>query len=493
MARGGYRINSGRKSIDGKIVKVRLPKEIINFLEEYGFGSTLASKVRNKLKEGIKMSEEIRFIDLFAGLGGTRLGFEAACEELGVKASCVFTSEIKSHAITSLKENFPENEIHGDITKIDAKDIPDFDVLLAGFPCQSFSFAGKGLGFLDTRGTLFFDIERILRQKKPKAFILENVEGLVLHDRESTKDKTGKTLRVILDVLNDLGYFTNWEVLDSKDFGVAQSRKRIYIVGTLKEKISLTNFKVKNVTFGMIKETGLPVINSEFTKQLLKNFSLDELQGKSIKDKRGGGNNIHSWDIGIKGNISNKQKQLLSVILKERRKKHWANKIGIDWMDGMPLTADQISSFYPDKNLTKLLDDVVEKGYLTFEYPKKLVRTEIDGKSLQSREYDISKHKGYNIVSGKLSFEFSEILKDDEITPTLVATDLSKIGLIDGAGIRKLSLREGLRLFGYPESYSLEFFNLNDKVTLGYDLLGNTVVVHVIKSISTRILTALGF
>lgn len=493
MSRGGYRKNSGRKSIDGKIVKVRLPSEIINFLEEYGFGSTLASKVRNRLKEGMNMSEEIRFIDLFAGLGGTRLGFEAACDELGVKYNCVFTSEIKSHAITALEKNFPKNEIHGDITQIDAIDIPDFDVLLAGFPCQSFSFAGKGLGFLDTRGTLFFDIERVLRQKKPKAFILENVEGLVLHDRESIKDKTGKTLRVILDVLNDLGYFTNWEVLDSKYFGVAQSRKRVYIVGTLKEKISLTNFKVKNVYFGMIKETGLPVIKSEFTQQLLKNFSLEELQGKSIKDKRGGDNNIHSWDIGIKGNISNKQKQLLNVILKERRKKHWANKIGIDWMDGMPLTADQIFSFYPDKNLTKLLDDVVEKGYLTYEYPKKLVRTEINGKIFQSREYDITKPKGYNIVSGKLSFEFSEILNDDEITPTLVATDLSKIGVIDGVGIRKLSLREGLRLFGYPETYSLEFLNSNEKIAQGYDLLGNTVVVNVIKSISSRVLSTLGF
>ncbi len=114
---------------------------------------------------------EVRFIDLFAGIGGTRLGFEQACKAAGHKPKCVFTSEIKPFAIEIYKHNFSEKKVTGDITAVDARDIPDFDFLLAGFPCQAFSAAGSRRGFMDTRGTLFFDIERILKAKKPKGFL----------------------------------------------------------------------------------------------------------------------------------------------------------------------------------------------------------------------------------------------------------------------------------------------------------------------------------
>jgi DNA (cytosine-5)-methyltransferase 1 len=250
-------------------------------------------------------------------------------------------------------------------------------------------------------------------------------------------------------------------------------------------------FEVNRVTFGEIKEVGLPVIESDLTKSLLKTYSLNELQGKSIKDKRGGVNNIHSWDLEIKGPINKKQKAILNALLKERRKKKWALEIGIKWMDGMPLTLDQISSFFPDKNLKELLDDLVTKGYLTFEHPKNIISIQIGDNIVNAREYDKSKPKGYNIVTGKLSFEFSEILNDNDFTPTLVATDLSKIGVIDKKGLRKLSLREGLRLFGYPEDYSLSKFNNQQKISMGYDLLGNTVVVPVIRMISNRLIKEL--
>ena len=152
------------------------------------------------------MKKEIKFIDLFAGIGGIRKGFELACSDAGYATRCVFTSEIKPYAVNVLMQNHPDETIHGDITKVDEKAIPDFDFLLAGFPCQAFSAAGKRLGFLDTRGTLFFDVERILKEKKPFGFVLENVEGLVNHDRENPKDKIGRTLRTILQHLEDLGY-----------------------------------------------------------------------------------------------------------------------------------------------------------------------------------------------------------------------------------------------------------------------------------------------
>ena len=142
---------------------------------------------------------DIRFIDLFAGIGGIRKGLELECQEVGYNPVCVFTSEIKPYAISVLKQNHPNENIAGDITQVDAKTIPDFDVLCAGFPCQAFSAAGNRLGFADTRGTLFFDVERILIEKRPKGFILENVEGLVNHDG-------GKTLKTILKHLNGIGY-----------------------------------------------------------------------------------------------------------------------------------------------------------------------------------------------------------------------------------------------------------------------------------------------
>src|SRR3989338_2586603 len=152
------------------------------------------------------MNKTVKFIDLFAGLGGTRIGFECACRNNGIVPKCVFTSEIKEHAVKVYSEYFGNEKISGDITKIESSYIPDFDFLLGGFPCQPFSAAGNRNGFLDTRGTLFFEIERILRDKQPYGFLLENVEGLVNHDKANKKDSIGKTLTTILERLAALGY-----------------------------------------------------------------------------------------------------------------------------------------------------------------------------------------------------------------------------------------------------------------------------------------------
>ena len=149
------------------------------------------------------MTEIIKFIDLFAGMGGLRIGFEQAFNELGFKTNCVLTSEIKKHAIRTLRENFNYETVKGDICKIKSENIPDFDFLLAGFPCQAFSSAGNRLGFDDTRGTLFFEVARILNDKKPYGFILENVEGLITHDRENKNEKIGRTFKIILNSLNE--------------------------------------------------------------------------------------------------------------------------------------------------------------------------------------------------------------------------------------------------------------------------------------------------
>lgn len=424
--------------------------------------------------------------------GGIRLGFEQACQERGIETECVLTSEIKPYAIETLKHNHHHENFVGDIFQVKNEDIPPFDFLFGGFPCQPFSASGKRNGFADTRGTLFFEIERIIKYHQPQGFILENVEGLVKHDLENKTDEIGRTLQTILDKLeNELGYQVTWKVLDSVHFGIPQSRKRIFIVGTKNKKVSLENFEPTYKVLNDILEKGKPTMNTDFTKKLLSHFTVEELYGKSIKDKRGGENNIHSWDIGIKGECSKDQINLLNRLFKERRKKQWAEEIGIDWMDGMPLTLSQIQSFFPTNNLFEnidvkaLLDDLVEKGYIKFEHPKKLVTEITENGTITSRVYDETKPKGYNIVTGKLSFEINKILNPFEIAPTLVATDMGKIVVPDGNGVRRLTKREGLRLFGYPENYEIPV-----KENLAFDLLGNTVVVPVIKAVAERVLDA---
>lgn len=167
----------------------------------------------------VEKSKKFKFIDLFAGIGGIRLGFEH------VGGDCVFSSEWDAQAQKTYQANF--NEIpYGDITKIKPEEIPHFDFLLAGFPCQPFSQAGLKKGFEDTRGTLFFDIARIIEHHKPRVVFLENVKNLAGHDK-------GRTLKVILQTLEELDYKVFHQVLNAKDFGLPQNRARIYIVGFL--------------------------------------------------------------------------------------------------------------------------------------------------------------------------------------------------------------------------------------------------------------------
>lgn len=426
------------------------------------------------------LNKVVRFIDLFAGIGGIRTGLCQALEECGYNPQCVLTSEIKPYAIKVLQDNYPQENLVGDITQLLIEDIPDFDILCAGFPCQAFSSAGKRHGFADTRGTMFFEVERILRAKKPQGFILENVEGLVSHDR-------GRTFEVIISKLKELGYKVEYKVLNSKLFGVPQERKRVYIVGTLSQIPNLDSFSETFKVVGDILEVGKPTNQSPFIKSLLRNFKIEDLYGKSIKDKRGGDTNIHSWDLEIKGPVSNLQRNLLNCILKERRKKKWANEIGIEWMDGMPLTTTQISSFFPCENLQDLLDDLTIKGYLKYEYPKqKITKRNLFGGTISVREQDTSLPKGYNIVAGKLSFEINKILSPKEVAPTLVAMDMQKLFVADNGGLRRLTLREGLRLFGYPETMKLD---VSEKE--GFDLLGNTVAVPVVKAVALRLIKAI--
>ena len=169
------------------------------------------------------------FIDLFCGIGGFRLGFERS------GFSCVFSSDFDKHIQDTYEENFNERPF-GDITKVDPKNIPDFDVLTAGFPCQPFSISGKKRGFEDTRGTLFFDVCRILSEKKPRVVVLENVKHFIHHDKK-------RTMSTVLNSLQELGYNISYQILNTKDFGLPQNRERIFIIGSLKGSFDFNKMK----------------------------------------------------------------------------------------------------------------------------------------------------------------------------------------------------------------------------------------------------------
>ena len=202
--------------------------------------------------------QNAHFIDLFAGIGGFHLAMES------VGAQCVFASEWDKNAAEVYESNF-KLKPHGDITKINSSEIPDFDVLLAGFPCQAFSSAGKRQGFLDTRGTMFLEVERILKEKRPKGFILENVEGLVKHDLLNKNDEMGQTLTIILQSLKNLGYFVSWKVFDASYFGVPQARKRIYITGSLDSTVDLDGFQPQINSLETVLEKDKPLLTPSLT------------------------------------------------------------------------------------------------------------------------------------------------------------------------------------------------------------------------------------
>jgi DNA (cytosine-5)-methyltransferase 1 len=219
-------------------------------------------------------SQTFRFIDLFAGIGGIRLAFKSQGGE------CVFTSEWDKFSQRTYEENFGEKPA-GDITKIAESEIPSHDVLLGGFPCQAFSVAGLKRGFEDTRGTLFFDIARITDLHRPSMLLLENVKGLLGHDK-------GRTLRVVCDALRAMDYNVMYKVLNAKDFGVPQNRERVYIVAINKKKLG-------DVGFVFPSPTGKPtrlgdILESDVDEKYTLSDRLWQGHQRRLKEHRARGN-----------------------------------------------------------------------------------------------------------------------------------------------------------------------------------------------------------
>ncbi len=229
--------------------------------------SNQAKNNSNRKKSKSKW-DSFTFIDLFAGIGGIRLGFES------VGGHCIFSSEIDEDACKTYEANFGEHP-SGDITKIDASDIPDFDILLGGFPCQAFSIIGKKEGFAnETSGTLFFDIERILKAKKPPAFMLENVRNLLAHDK-------GNTFKIMKTHLEALGYHVYAKVLNALDYGVPQKRERVIIAGFLDDVL----FKFPDPVPPENRKSLEDILEKDVDKKYYVRDAIRESRLKRIKDK----------------------------------------------------------------------------------------------------------------------------------------------------------------------------------------------------------------
>ena len=407
--------------------------------------------------------KEIKYIDLCSGIGGFRIALESIDN---INSQCVLSADIKQDAIDTYNLNFNENNKITDIYTLNNEDIKPFDLLCAGFPCQPFSSAGQKKGFSDKRGGMIFKIIDICKYHKPGFVVLENVYNLMTLEK-------GSCIKKIIQLFEDIGYNVNYKKLNSSNFGCPQSRERVYIVCTKDTTFNFDDVKYKSkVNLNSIidyanKNT---TINSTFSKKILQIHKESSIFGCKIGDKRGGKNNIHSWDIGFNGKLTKDEKELMNKIMLNRRKKHWAEKKQIVWMDGMPLTYEEITTFYKHNNLKNMLDNLVDMKYLKLEKPKDL----IDGKRIYKKE----SLEGYNICKGKLSFPISKILDPNDISPTLTATDSHKLAvIIDDNTIRNLSSVEMKKMCGFPDSFIVP------KHVNYADLFGNMATPPVIKEI----------
>lgn len=412
---------------------------------------------------------KIKYIDLCSGIGGFRIAIEQFLKgtKKNIEFECVLSADIKQDAIDTYNLNFNEKNVSTDINTLKPEDIKKFNLLCAGFPCQPFSSAGQKKGFKDNRGGMIFKIIDICKHHKPNVVLLENVYNLISLDK-------GKCITKIEDLFTNLGYKVSYKKLNSKDFGCPQSRERVYIVCHLKKLIKLDNIKInstKTLLKNFIDTTDKKTdIDKKFASKLLKLHTKNKIYGCKIGDKRGGKSNIHSWDLEYNGTINSEEKKLMNQIMLERRKKHWATKKKIKWMDGMPLTLDDIKTFNSNKKLKEMLDNLVKKKYLRLEKCKDL----INGK----RVYVQSSKEGYNICKGKLSFPVSKILNPNDVAPTLTATDSHKlVVIINDKYIRRLNTKELKKICGFPDS-----FKISESVNK-YDLFGNMATPPVILEI----------
>lgn len=431
-----------------------------------------------------KKKPTFTFIDLFSGIGGFRVALE------GLGGKCVGFSDIYQPAVKVYKENFDTSEEIeiGDITK--NHDLPYADILTGGVPCQSWSIAGRNKGFEDPRGKLWLDTIQVTEKVKPKAFIYENVKGLA-------DPRNRDNLDLILQEFSKIGYEVQYKVLNAFDFGLAQSRERVFIVGFRedvrhkkfeypkphKQLPSLSNILEDTIVKSELKETKREKTNS---------FNMAAIVNKGnffiFSDVRNGDHTIHSWDL---IETTTLEKEICTMILKNRRKPKYGPK------DGNPMSLEHIQELFTanvlpldgerqQEDITKQqLDDLVEKGILRFKDDK----------------YELANSKISSGINGiyriflPSSHVFSTLTKSG--TRDFIATESipesvedKKAYFVENIYLKKkyrpISIREGARLQGFDDSYE---FNVPYSTAMG--LLGNSIAVPIVKEVSKKVIGVL--
>lgn len=487
------------------------------------------------------MQEKFTFIDLFAGIGG----FKIALSNIG--GNCKGYSEINKDAIETYCTNFQEQKENnlGDITKITA--LPDHDIMTAGVPCQSWSIAGKNLGFDDDRGQLWNDTIYLLQQSKPKAFIFENVKGLV-------DPRNKEALSHILERIKEAGYHANFHVVNSYDYGVSQNRVRVYIVG-FKDKTYFDNFKLPNPLEKKVNLSDILGIEMEKSKQLnvlqkdlfgeniqTRSMSLSNKNGYNdyflFNDLRNGHTTVHTWDI---LNTTTKQKEICYLLLKNRRKSKYGK------LDGNPVSLNHfklLDSSITENDLVELIElkilkeiecifgvDNVDKSeehklnddeleLLTYAEDSKLSLDDLKtSRAIKLKKISITKtiaslsdkkiirclEKRYDFKNGKIStglFGVNRIfLPSSDTFPTLVASDTNDFiatkdiphsrdykkhfieEIYRKQNYRKITKKEACLIQGFPAD-----FTLPESRARWMKLIGNSVSVPVIEMLINAII-----
>ncbi len=373
------------------------------------------------------MNKQLTFLDLFSGIGGFRIGLERA----GFKSIGYCDCDEHANQLYKAYFNTSEELFFNDIRNIKTEELPDFDILCAGFPCQSFSIAGKRRGFEDTRGTMFFEVARILKDKRPRYFILENVKGLLNHDG-------GKTFQTILKVLSDLGYQTQWQLLNSKFFGVPQNRERVYIVGCYGKECSGKIFPITKTN------------RQDYCENKIKILYDGHDQLNRIYDNSGISPCLTAshW---IQGALVNKLslKQLPETSGNTQGSRVYA-------IDGISpcLTASHgnMGAFKVKNGTKKGYDEAVPGDGINLAFPQSKTRR------------------------GRVGKGCSQTLDTN-----------CNMGTIDGYKIRRLTPLECFRLQGFPDAMVSVAKSLGLADTHLYKMAGNAVTVNVIESVARKL------
>jgi DNA (cytosine-5)-methyltransferase 1 len=402
----------------------------------------------------------MRYFSTFSGIGGFEVGIHNAftqlaqrnqgeqnsddvTNELVSKPIPVFVgySEIDKYAIKVYERNFPNVKNYGDITRIEADELPDFDCLVGGFPCQAFSIAGKRKGFDDTRGTLFFDLARILRAKRPRLFVFENVKGLLSHDN-------GNTFSTIIATITELGYDCQWQVLNSKNHGVPQNRERVYIVGHLRGT-------PRPEVFPIGSDNG-ETINPATNKGTIVDLTRREPTGyRERKDERAG-----TLDANYYKGIANQERP--GVVSSVRTSgDRGSQKTYLKENEVQTLSANPMSDNIP----RILVPEATKKGYAEATVGQAINLTAPNSKTRRGRVSDIAN----TLDTGQQQHTLTQEMK-----------------------IRRLTPVECERLQGFPDNWTKygeddHGVRVDISDTQRYKMCGNAVTTNVIQAVFERI------